>query len=171
MSQGTGRFVAWAYALGVYLVLLGCGLAALSLARESLVGKEYLHGVLAGFQLVFLAAPFLLLAQFPPRFAVGAMVLSAALWLVALGTLLVLLFPLEAVAALLRNVSEPERPMVLVAAGVVLQIGLHILAAGGVSAFLDLPVATSALRGRDSDDISRPARSLASLEPARSLSL
>jgi hypothetical protein len=148
MSPNAGRFVAWAYAVGVYFVVLGGGLAVLSYVREPLAGKEYLHGVLSGLQLVFLAAPFLFFSRFSLGVAVTAAALAAGFWLLALGTLLVLLHPLEAMAALLRNNGEELRPLIVFGTNVVLQIGLYVMVAGAVGAFLDLAAATAALARR-----------------------
>lgn len=148
MAAGPRRFIAPTYAVGVYFVVVGCGLAVLSYMREPLSGKEYQHGALAGLQLMFLASPFLLFSRFPLRFAVGAMGLAAGLWIFALATLVVIFFPLEAIATMLVHLTEAQRPAFLLAVTVVLQIGLHALIAGAVGAVLDLGVATIALASR-----------------------
>jgi len=113
VPKGDSRFSPVAYACATYFLTLGCGLAALSVRLEPMNGKEYLHGAVFGFLLMFLASPLLFFARLPARLAMRVALLALVLWTIAFATVLVLFFPLQTVGLWLISVSESGRPLAI----------------------------------------------------------
>jgi hypothetical protein len=135
---------------------LGCALAALSARLEPMIGKEYLHGSVFGFLLMFLASPLLFFARLPTRLAMRVALLALVLWTVAFATVLVLFFPLQTVGIWLISVSESDRPLAIALAFVLVAFGIHVLISGAVQSILDYVVATFfVLRAGPRRDVAR----------------
>ena len=156
MPRVDSRFSPVAYACATYFLTLGCALAALSVRLEPIISKEYLHGAVFGFLLMFLASPLLFFARLPARLAMRVALLALVLWTIAFATVVVLFFPLQTVGIWLISVSESGRSLAIALVFVLVAIGIHVLTSGAIQAILDYAVATFfVLRAGPSRDVAR----------------